>query len=163
MDDGRQTLGGSLITGCRRPARHVRWRSQAVDAGQRGLAWSEAGSLRAAFPQRPAVPSTDFISAERKFAEVCVFARLFAELGTQPTMRHQAKTSSTLVAELRLPHSILAHYSLGDRACELGQSILFQAQANRTAFAGRPTVRPNLWPQRLAGSTRALRLSTVGP
>ena len=54
------------------------------------------------------VPATDFISAERKFTEVCAFARPLAELVTPPTMRHHAETSSTMIADLRLPHPILA-------------------------------------------------------
>jgi hypothetical protein len=67
------------------------------------------------------VPATDFISAERKFTEVCAFARPLAELVTPPTMRHHAETSSTMIADLRLPHPILA-LQFEARACELGKA-----------------------------------------
>jgi hypothetical protein len=59
-------------------------------------------------PRKKGVPATDFISAERKFTEVCAFARPLAELVTPPTMRHHAETSSTMIADLRLPHPIEA-------------------------------------------------------
>ncbi len=59
-------------------------------------------------PRKKAVPATDFISAERKFTEVCAFARPLAELVAPPAMRHHAETSSTMIADLRLPHPILA-------------------------------------------------------
>ena len=50
------------------------------------------------------VPATDFISAERKFTEVCAFARPLAELVTPPTMRHHAETSATMSADLGMPN-----------------------------------------------------------
>jgi hypothetical protein len=59
-------------------------------------------------PAKKGVPATDFISAEHKFTEVCAFARPLAELVAPPTMRHHAETSSTMIADLRLPHPILA-------------------------------------------------------
>jgi hypothetical protein len=59
-------------------------------------------------PRKKGVPARDFISAERKFTEVCAFARPLAELVAPPTMRHHAETSSTMIADLRLPHPILA-------------------------------------------------------
>jgi hypothetical protein len=55
-----------------------------------------------------AVPATDFISAERKLTEVRVFARPLAELVAPPTVRHHAETSSTMIADLGLPHHTLA-------------------------------------------------------
>jgi hypothetical protein len=60
------------------------------------------------FPVDEAVPATDFISAERKFTEVCVFARPLAELVAPPTMRQHAEMSSTMIADLGLPHHTLA-------------------------------------------------------
>jgi len=42
-------------------------------------------------PRREAVPATDFISVERKFTEVRVFARPLAELVAPPTVRHQCR------------------------------------------------------------------------
>src|SRR5438270_11326608 len=67
------------------------------------------GPLCSTIPQRKkGVPATDFISAERKLTEVCAFARPLAELVAPPTMRHHAETSSTMIADLRLPHPILA-------------------------------------------------------
>ena len=59
------------------------------------------------FPVEEAVPATDFISAERKFTEVCVFARPLAELVAPPTMRQHAEMSSTIIADLGLPHHAL--------------------------------------------------------
>src|SRR5258708_36491491 len=61
-----------------------------------------------ASPEKKAVPAMDFISAERNLTEVCAFARPLAELVAPPTMRHHAETSSTMIADLRLPHPILA-------------------------------------------------------
>jgi hypothetical protein len=52
--------------------------------------------------------ATDFISSERKFTEVCVFARPLAELVAPPTMRHEAETSSAMIADWVLPHDALA-------------------------------------------------------
>ena len=60
------------------------------------------------FSAKEAIPATDLISAKRKFTKVCVFARPLAELIAPPMMRHQTKTSSTMVADLRLSHHILA-------------------------------------------------------
>ena len=60
------------------------------------------------FPVEEAVPATDFISAERKFTEVRVFARPLAELVAPPTMRQHAEMSSTMIADLGLPHHTLA-------------------------------------------------------
>jgi hypothetical protein len=64
-------------------------------------------------PRREAVPATDFISVERKFSEVCVFARPLAELVAPPTMRHHAETSSTMITDLGLPHHALAQQFKG--------------------------------------------------
>jgi hypothetical protein len=58
--------------------------------------------------RRQAEPATDFISAERKFTKVCVFARPLAELVAPPTMRQHAEMSSTMIADLGLPHYTLA-------------------------------------------------------
>ena len=58
-------------------------------------------------PATEAVPATNFIAAERKFMEVCIFARPLAELDAPPTMRHHAETSATMIADLGMPnHSI---------------------------------------------------------
>ena len=59
-------------------------------------------------PAKEAVPATDLISANCKFTKVCVFARPLAEFIAPPTVSHQAKTSSTMVADLGLPHHTLA-------------------------------------------------------
>lgn len=70
-----------------------------------GLAWER--SLKPS-PAAEAIPATDFISAKRKFTEVCIFASLFAELDAPPTMRHHAETSAAMIADLGLPHDALA-------------------------------------------------------
>jgi hypothetical protein len=59
-------------------------------------------------PAKEPKPATDLIAAERKFTEVRVFARPLAELVAPPTMRHQAETSSTMIADLRLLHGTFA-------------------------------------------------------
>jgi hypothetical protein len=59
-------------------------------------------------PAKEAVPATNFISAKCKFTDICVFARPLAELVVPPTMRHQAETSSAMIAELWMSHRTLA-------------------------------------------------------
>src|SRR5207248_7251789 len=66
------------------------------------------GPLCSTIPREKRRTARDFISAERKLTEVCAFARPLAELVAPPTMRHHAETSSTMIADLRLPHPILA-------------------------------------------------------
>ena len=53
--------------------------------------------------------ATDFIAAERKFTEICIFARLLAELDAPPTMRHHAETSATVIADLGMPNHTFVH------------------------------------------------------
>jgi hypothetical protein len=60
-----------------------------------------------------AVPAKDFISAERNFAEVRLFAPPLAELVAPPTMRHHAESSSTMIADLELSHHALAQQFKG--------------------------------------------------
>jgi hypothetical protein len=62
-------------------------------------------------PATEAVPATDFIAAERKFTEVCIFARPLAELDAPPTMRHHAETSATMIADLGMPNHTFVHGS----------------------------------------------------
>jgi hypothetical protein len=69
---------------------------------------SRGDDVLKSFPAKEAAPATDLISVKRKFTKVVVFARPLAEPITPPTMRHQAKTSSTMVADLGLPHHTLA-------------------------------------------------------
>ena len=64
-------------------------------------------------PLKEAVRTADLISAERNFMEVCVFARPLAELVAPPAMRHHAETSSTVIADLGLPHHALAQWFEG--------------------------------------------------
>jgi hypothetical protein len=59
-------------------------------------------------PRREAVRATEFVLIERKLADVRVFARPLAELIAPPTVRHHAKTSSTMSANLGLSHHTLA-------------------------------------------------------
>jgi hypothetical protein len=65
------------------------------------------------FPAKEAVPARDFISAKCKFTDICVFACPLAELVMPPTVRHQAETSSAMIAELWMSHRTLAHQSTG--------------------------------------------------
>jgi len=53
------------------------------------------------------------LAVDRKFTEVRVFARSFAELVAPPTMRHHAETSSTMITDLGLPHHALAQQFKG--------------------------------------------------
>ena len=62
------------------------------------------------------MPATDLISAERKFTEVDVFAFKLAELAAPPTIRHQAKTSSTMIADLTLLHAQASRELTGPRS-----------------------------------------------
>jgi hypothetical protein len=52
-------------------------------------------------PRRQAEPTTDYISVERNFTEVGVFARPLAELIAPPTMGHHAETPATMIADNR--------------------------------------------------------------
>jgi hypothetical protein len=115
-------------------------------------------------PRKKAVPATDFISAERKFTEVCAFARPLAELVAPPTMRHHAETSSTMIADLRLPHPILAQH-FEARACELGKAKVVLVRADRPLCLGNWRSWPDFWPRRRAGGIlRAIvRVSGSGP
>jgi len=105
----------------------------------------------------PALHFLDSISAQRKFTEVSILARPSAELGTQPTMGHQAETSSTLIAELRQPHPSLNTAVRGLVPASLGKPKLFKCKQIGPAFAGSWSVRRNLWPRRLIGNIRALQ------
>ena len=49
------------------------------------------------------------VAAERKFTEVCIFARPLAELDAPPTMRHHAETSATMIADLGMPNHTFVH------------------------------------------------------
>src|SRR5262245_33538248 len=60
-------------------------------------------------------PAPDSISVEHNFMEVCVLARLLAELAAPPTMRHHAETSATMNADLRLADLGLSHHTLAQR------------------------------------------------
>ena len=53
--------------------------------------------------------ATDFIAAERKFTEICIFARLLAELDAPPTIRHHPETSATVIADLGMPNHTFVH------------------------------------------------------
>src|SRR3954453_9132414 len=81
-----------------RPPSRPRWHRDSCRA-ERSL-----GSLKPS----PAT-ATDFIAAERKFTEICIFARLLAELDTPPTMRHHAETSATVIADLGMPNHTFVH------------------------------------------------------
>ena len=54
--------------------------------------------------RKEAVPATDCFSVERKFTEVCVFARPLAEPVAPPTIRHHAEPSSTMITDLSWSH-----------------------------------------------------------
>ena len=64
------------------------------------------------FPAKEAVPATDFISAEHKFTEVCVFARPLAELVAPPPLRHHVETFATIIADLMLADLRTFHHAL---------------------------------------------------
>ena len=81
-----------------RPSSRPRWHRDSCRA-ERSL-----GSLKPS----PAT-ATDFIAAERKFTEICIFARLLAELDAPPTMRHHAETSATVIADLGMPNHTFVH------------------------------------------------------
>jgi len=49
------------------------------------------------------------ISAECKFTQVRILALLLAEFVAQPTVRQQAEPSSTMITDLRLPHTLAQH------------------------------------------------------
>src|SRR2546427_11764074 len=66
---------------------------------------------RSASSRRQAEPTADYISVERNFTEVCVFARPLAELAAPPRMRHYAATSTTTVAHLMLTDLRLSHHT----------------------------------------------------
>jgi hypothetical protein len=65
--------------------------------------------------RRQAEPTTDYISVERNFTEVCVFARPLAELIAPPTMRHHAETPTTMIADLMLADLRLSHHTLAQQ------------------------------------------------
>jgi len=71
------------------------------------MVWSIGDEGFETIPTNEPQPAMELIAAERKFTEVCVFARPLAELVAPPTMRHQAEMSSTMIADLRLPHDTL--------------------------------------------------------
>src|SRR6478672_2708954 len=81
-----------------RPPSRPRWHRDSCRA-ERSL-----GSLKPS----PAT-ATDFIAAERKFTEICIFARLLAELDAPPTIRHHAETSATVIADLGMPNHTFVH------------------------------------------------------
>jgi hypothetical protein len=64
--------------------------------------------------QRKAEPTTEHISFERNFTEVCAFASSLAELIAPPTMRHHAETTATLIADLMLA-DLLSHHTLAQQ------------------------------------------------
>ena len=70
---------------------------------------------RSASSRRQAEPTADYISVERNFTEVCVFARPLAELIAPPTMRHHAETAATMIADLMLAHLRLSHHTLAQQ------------------------------------------------
>ena len=80
------------------------------------VAPENAGKRREEFEsipsRRQAEPTADYISVERNFTEVCVFARPLAELPAPPTMRHHAETSATMIADLMLADLRLSHHTL---------------------------------------------------
>jgi hypothetical protein len=59
------------------------------------------------YPAQEAVPAKYFISAERNFTAICVFACPFAELVAPPTTRHHAESSPTMIAGLAVSHHTL--------------------------------------------------------
>ncbi len=92
----RRKLGGSFLS---RPSSRLGWHRDSCRAERKPS------------PATEAVPATDFIAAERKFTEVCIFARLLAELDAPPTMRHHAETSATMIADLGMPNHTFVHGS----------------------------------------------------
>jgi hypothetical protein len=81
-------------------------------------------------PATEAVPATDFIAAERKFTEVCIFARPLAELDAPPTMRHHAETSATMIADLGMPNHTFVHGSELRGASSSGALCMSSAAAH---------------------------------
>src|SRR5262245_33355660 len=60
-----------------------------------------------------AVRTNDPISAERNFAEVCLFAYSPAEFAAPPTIGHHSETSSTMIADLWSVHHALGQQHSG--------------------------------------------------
>jgi hypothetical protein len=79
------------------------------NAGKRGEVFESIPS------RRQAEPTTDYISVEHNFTEVCVLARPLAELIAPPTMRHHAETPATMIADLMLADLRLSHHTLAQQ------------------------------------------------
>jgi hypothetical protein len=79
------------------------------NGGQRGEEFESTPSLW------QAEPTTDYISVERNFTEVCVFARPLAEFIAPPTMRHHAETPATTITDLMLADLWLSHHILAQQ------------------------------------------------
>lgn len=77
--------------------------------GKRGAEFESVPS------RRQAEPTTDYISVERNFTEVCVFACPLAELIAPPAMRHHAETPATMIADLMLADLRLSHHTLAQQ------------------------------------------------
>jgi len=84
------------------------------------VAPENAGKRREEFEsipsRRQAEPTADYISVERNFTEVCVFARPLAELIAPPTMRHHTETPATMITDLMLADFRLSHHTLAQQS-----------------------------------------------
>jgi len=101
------------------------WRARLYDV-ETSVGWhrDSCRAERKPSPATEAVPATDFIAAERKFTEVCIFARPLAELHAPPTMRHHAETSATMIADLGMPNHTFVHGS--ELRCVFERSALHE-------------------------------------